>query len=36
MADLAIGSVKEKYKAGLFQFKMSINNKTKNGSCDFK
>ena len=34
--DLAIGSVKDSYKAGLFSMKLSIHHKTKNGPCDFK
>ena len=34
--DLAIGKVKDSFNAGMFQMKLSINDKTKNGSKDFK
>lgn len=33
--DQALGKVKNAWEAGLIQFKMSINHKTKNGSVDF-
>jgi len=34
--DLAIGKVADPSKAGMISFKLSINDKTKNGSIDFK
>jgi hypothetical protein len=33
--DESIGKVKNAYDAGMVSIKMSINHKTKNGSCDF-
>lgn len=34
--DLAIGTVKDSHKAGMFSMKLTINDKTKNGPMDFK
>ncbi len=34
--DLGIGKVKESWKSGMLSIKLAINNKTKNGSIDFK
>jgi hypothetical protein len=33
--DLAIGKVKDPHKAGIVSIKLSVNDKTKNGSIDF-
>lgn len=35
-ADMAVGEVKDNWKAGMFQMKLSINDKTLNGSKNFK
>ena len=33
--DLSLGKIKEAHKAGIISFKMSIHDKTANGSIDF-
>lgn len=33
--DLSVGKIKESHKAGLLSFKLSINDRTKNGPIDF-
>lgn len=35
LPDLSLGKVKEAHKAGIVSLKMSINDKTKNGTLDF-
>lgn len=35
LPDTSIGKVKDYHKAGIVSFKMSVNDKTKNGSVDF-
>lgn len=34
--DLAIGEVKESWKSGMISFKLSVNNKSQNGSVYFR